>query len=313
MRKLYNKNNLEVFQGKKCLTRNDDYFEGWYFKNIGVNEGISFIPGISINEKEKISFIQVITKDNSWFIDYDIEEFEYNDDPFWIRVGKSYFSKERVHIDIEDKELDLVVKGDLKYRNNVCLKKEIMGIFSRIPFMECKHSILCMKNSVDGIVFINDKKMEIFNGNGYIEKDFGKSFPKYYIWGEGNCFEDKDCSFFVSVADIFFKIFSFKGFICSLMLKNKEYRFASYNNSKILKYEVNDNGYELVLKKGKYILEIEAYSEDGFMLKAPVNGKMDKEILETISGCIKVILKKNNKVMFLDDCNNCGIEIVKES
>lgn len=317
MKKLYMMNNPELFQGEKYLNDSKDYFEGWYFKNTGINNSISFIPGININKDNKKSFIQVITNDSSWFINYDIDDFQYNHEPFWIKIGNNFFSKERVHIDIVDNELDLEIKGDLKYKNNICLKRKtlspnIMGIFSYIPFMECNHSILSMKNIVDGIISINDKNIEIFNGNGYIEKDFGISFPKYYIWGQGNDFNDKDVAFFISVANIPFKLFNFRGFICSLIINNKEYRFTTYNNSKILKYDVKDNGYEIIIKKGKYLLEIEAFSIDGFMLKAPMNGNMDKEILESIDSNIKITLKKNEQILFSDISSNCGVEIVNE-
>ncbi len=309
MRKL---NNIEIFQGKKYLSSNKNYFEGWYFKNSSDGGCISFIPGISINDDEKISFIQVITDDNSWIVDYNIDDFEYNDEPFWIRIGNNYFSKERVHIDINDKELGLNIKGDLKYKNHIYLKRNIMGFFSYIPFMQCSHSILSMKNKVEGNLFINDNNIEFLNGTGYIEKDFGVSFPKYYIWGQGNNFNDKDVSFFISVANIPFKMFNFRGFICSLIVNGKEYRFATYNNSKILKYEINDNGYNIILKRGKYILEVDAFCNDSFLLKAPVNGKIDKEIFECINGKINITLKKNKKIIFLDESYNCGIEMVNE-
>ena len=113
-----------------------------------------------------------------------------------------------------------------------------MGIFSYIPFMQCNHCILSMKSNVEGIISINDKNIEIFNGTGYIEKDFGVSFPKYYVWGQGNNFNDKNVSFFVSIADIYFKLFSFRGFICSLMLKNKEYVLAVLNEITTIKKEI---------------------------------------------------------------------------
>ena len=309
MRKL---NNKEIFQGKKYLSSNKNYFEGWYFKNSSDSGCISFIPGISINADEKISFIQVITDDNSWIVDYNIDDFEYNDEPFWIRIGNNYFSKERVHIDINDKELGLNIKGDLKYKNHIYLKRNIMGFFSFIPFMQCNHSILSMKNKIEANLFINDNNIEFLNCTGYIEKDFGVSFPKYYIWGQGNNFNDKDVSFFISVADIPFKMFNFRGFICSLIVSGKEYRFATYNNSKILKYEINDNGYNIILKRGKYILEVDAFCNDSFLLKAPVDGKIDKEIFECINGKINITLKKNKKIIFLDESYNCGIEMVNE-
>lgn len=36
--------NPDLFQGKKFLNRNKQYFEGWYFKNTTNENGISFIP-----------------------------------------------------------------------------------------------------------------------------------------------------------------------------------------------------------------------------------------------------------------------------
>lgn len=45
--------NQELFQGEKYLNTNKDYFEGWYFKNTNNEEGISFIPGINIDNKNK--------------------------------------------------------------------------------------------------------------------------------------------------------------------------------------------------------------------------------------------------------------------
>ena len=78
MKKINLIKNPEVFQGEKYLKSNKDYFEGWYFKNTNKKEGISFIPGISINKKERKAFIQVITNTDSYFIDYDINDFKFN-------------------------------------------------------------------------------------------------------------------------------------------------------------------------------------------------------------------------------------------
>ena len=48
MKRLYFIKNPEVFQGEKYLKANKSYFEGWYFKNVSDENGISFIPGINI-------------------------------------------------------------------------------------------------------------------------------------------------------------------------------------------------------------------------------------------------------------------------
>ena len=112
-------NNPEVFQGEKYLDGNKDYFEGWYFKNIGRDEGISFIPGISISSKEKRCFIQVITNDSSWFIDFDINDFEYSHKPFYIKIDNNFFSKDRINIDINDNAQNLKAYVDIKYTDGI--------------------------------------------------------------------------------------------------------------------------------------------------------------------------------------------------
>lgn len=115
---------LEKFQGKKYLNKNKNYFEGWYFKNTKGNNNISFIPGININKHEKKAFIQVITNDTSYFINYDIKDFTYNNNPFYIKIKDNYFSKDKIHIDIKDK--DIVIKGDIDYSNSKNITTSIL-------------------------------------------------------------------------------------------------------------------------------------------------------------------------------------------
>ena len=39
-----------------------------------------------------------------------------------------------------------------------------------------------MNHTVNGVLMINNEEIDINNGKGYIEKDWGTSFPKKYIW-----------------------------------------------------------------------------------------------------------------------------------
>lgn len=178
--------------------------------------------------------------------------------------------------------------------------------------MECNHAILNMKNVANGEININGDKFIFDNGVGYIEKDWGCSFPKYYIWMQGNNFRDKSVSFMLSIADIPFKIFNFRGIICSLIIDDKEYRFATYNNTKLIKYVVSNGSINIILKRRNYYLYIDSKLNKGNKLIAPVKGKMEKDIIESISETINVTLKKDNKVIFSDTSTNCGLEIVIE-
>ncbi len=315
MNKIFLIKNPELFQGEKYIKTGKHYFEGWYFKNTNDENGISFIPGININGQEENAFIQVITRDFSYFINYNIDDFKYSFKPFYIKIGNNFFSKNSIHIDIKDDTKNLTVYGNIKYSNgkNIATNlfcPNIMGPFSYIPFMECNHAILNMKTRADGLININHHKIEFNNGIGYIEKDWGDSFPKSYIWCQGNDFQNSNASFMISIATIPFKIFHFKGVICDLMIDNKEFKFTTYNHAKLIKCDVNDNVLNIILKKGRYSLNIKSKYAVGFKLFAPVKGKMEKDIFESISTSIIVTLKKDNVVIFSDTSKNCGLEIV---
>ena len=115
----------------------------------------------------------------------------------------------------------------------------------------------------------------------------------------------------LSIADVPFKSFNFQGIICALIIEGKEYKFATYNNTKIIEHDVNDNTLNITLKKGAYYLNINASYDGGYRLSAPVKGKMEKDIVESITGIITVTLRKNNDIIFSDTSTNCGVEIVR--
>lgn len=316
MKKLRLIKNQELFQGEKFLKKNKNYFEGWYFKQVSSNRQIAFIPGINIQNGVKLAFIQVITRDKSYFVNYSIDEFKYDTKSFNIQIGNNIFSKEGIHIDIRDENNKLTITGDIKYSDDVnihtsFLSPNIMGFFSYLPFMECNHAVITMKNRVDGFVKINNSKFVFENSDGYIERDWGCSFPKKYMWCQGNSFKNNNASFMLAIALVDLRLFTIRGLICSLIVDDKEYRFATYNNAKVVKYRVNNKRISIVLKKGKYVLNIVAKKNNSSSLLAPVKGGMSKGILESITSDVSVTLKKKDKIIFSDTSMSCGLEIVE--
>lgn len=170
MNKLLLMKNAELFQGAKYLNKKKSYFEGWYFKNTNLQKGISFIPGINVGNKRAKAFIQIITNNKSYFVNYNIEDFKFNHDPFYIRICDNSFSKEAININIKDKSQNLKIHGDIKYSNSKNINTNIfvpniMGPFSYIPFMECNHAIINMQNTINGCISINDEEIYFNNDN----------------------------------------------------------------------------------------------------------------------------------------------------
>lgn len=313
MKSLYLKNNPIVFQGEKIINKTNNYFEGWYFKNTSKAFSISFIPGINIENNKKSCFIQIITRENSYYIPYDFKDFSFSYNPFFIKIKNNYFSEEKIVIDIENENLE--IKGNLLFSNNIKLKKDflspnIMGPFSYIPKMECNHAILSLHHYINGNIKLNNNVYNFKNDIGYIEKDWGYSFPQSYIWCQGNNFiNNKNASLFLSIAKIPFKLFSFTGFICVLYLNGKEYKFTTYNLSKIAEYKIVDNYVNITFSNKKYKLVITAKKKNHSKLFAPQNGNMCIHVLESIDSEIDIILYENNNIIFKGNSINCGVEI----
>lgn len=309
MNSLFLLNHPGVFQGERKLLHSTNYFEGWYFKCTNGKDTISFIPGIHIENNKKSAFLQIITKETSYFIPYSFEEFTFTYEPFSIAIGNNTFSLTSIHLSIATADVSLT--GSLAFSHSLSLEKKflspnIMGPFSFLPFMECNHAILSMKNTINGFLQLNKTSYTFKKGAGYIEKDWGCSFPKTYEWLQGNCFQHTDASFFFSIADIPFKSFRFDGFICVLTVAGKEYRFTTYNGAHLEKI----NPYFFILRKNRLKLEIRVEGNHFFALQAPKNGSMEQTIKESVDSNIHLQLYRNNTLLMDDFSTNCGLEIV---
>ncbi len=319
MNKHYNK---IYFQGSKELV-NKRYFEGWYFKQVNkdLNYTISFIPGVSYNDGDSHSFIQCIicNKDNelsSHYFRYELSEFSYSSSPFSVKIGKSSFCENKIDIDIEDSTISVIGKLEfeaLEPLPHSFLRPNIMGFFSYIPKMECNHHIISMNHRINGKLLIDHETLDLTDGFGYMEKDWGKSFPTEYIWLQCNHFKQSDIRVTVSVATIPFGLFSFKGFFCSLFVGDKEYRFATYNRSKLILNSAKDGVVDICLIKGNLELNIVGVVDNTQVLASPKNGIMDHSIKEGLAGRVSISLKNSKTGLSIkSNGTNAGIEIMMD-
>jgi len=317
---LKHKKNPLIFQGKK---KEKEYFEGWYFKHVScdLKNIIGIIPGISKNDADSHAFIQIIISEefdgktpNTQYYKFSTDDFKYIDNPFCLTIGNNIFTDEGIELNLKNDEY--LITGSIKFSeftkiNRNILSPDAMGYFSYLPFMECYHDIISMDHNLKGVISVNGEVIDFNEGKGYIEKDWGTSFPKEYIWLHSNHFDDTDASIMFSLAHIPFLGASFQGFICNLSLNGHEYRFATYNNSRIEKINYSGSLLELVIVKGGYELLINSViCRDSGSLKAPINGAMDTIIKEGLTGSTDIRLLKNSKILFEGRGNPCAIEVM---
>jgi tocopherol cyclase len=302
----------DQFQGWGKTKR---YFEGWYFKIVNADEtkAFAFIPGIAMDENgHKQSFIQVLDGKNrtAEYHKFDSSVFRPKFGEFKIEIADNFFSTNYLQLNL------LNIKGKLKFSNltpwpNSWNSPGIMGPYSFVPFMECYHGILSMNHHIEGQLVIQGKTIDFTNGRGYMEKDWGRSFPSAYIWLQTNHFSKSGISLKASVAKIPWLGSSFVGFIAGVWLNDRLIQFTTYNGSKLLKSFIDKEKVELILENKKYILEIKAHREKSTQLASPILGFMNGRIEESMTSEIEVILfdKKNNVLLLNDKGRNAGLEV----
>jgi len=291
------------------------YFEGWYYKVVNKSEdrAFAFIPGISMDENgNQQAFIQILDgkKLTAAYHTFHAQEFQTIADRFEVRLANNIFTSENIQLDLPG------IKGALNFVNQVAWPNKwyspgIMGPYSFVPFMECYHGILSMDHAIDGQLTIHDEIIDFTGGKGYMEKDWGHSFPSAYIWMQTNHFSQPHVSLKASVAKIPWLKSSFVGFIAGLWLDHELIEFTSYNASQLKKSFVATHKVELILENSKYRLEIKANRHETTELASPILGFMDGRIHESMTSEINVLLfnKKTQKIVFQDTGRNAGLEV----
>ncbi|OXS27100.1 MAG: hypothetical protein BI182_06460 [Acetobacterium sp. MES1] len=309
------------FQGKNKKRR---YFEGWYFKCISADRkhAIAIIPGMAIDPQgNRQAFIQVINAvtGKTWYHHFPYPEFNARTDRFDVEIENNSFNAQGLSLNVDTAEGS--IKGRLTFHNSHPFPKGlkhpgIMGPFGLVPFMECYHAIIHLYHEIKGEIDLDGELMDFNGGVGYIEKDYGRSFPKTYLWLQASHFEAGDASFVFSRANIPFLGMEFPGFFAYFTdFSGITRRFATYNFSRLEKWEVDTTKGTCAgeLEGPNGALAFKAQMASGGRLRAPVDGLMDREIVESITAKVWLRLTNNQgNIIFESISSEAGMEICLE-
>jgi tocopherol cyclase len=297
------------------------HFEGWYFKLVDEAESniYAVIPGVSFDKVGGAHcFIQLLNgKDaTSRYFRYDISSFRYSDGRFQIWVGQSYFSSDRIELNLSGDGLD--ISGSLGFKGITAwpatlLSPGAMGWYAFMPFMECYHGVISFDHVIQGSLKIAGRDVDFSGGRGYIEKDWGRSFPYYYAWAQSNHFEEPGTSIMVSIANVPWLRKSFDGFMVGFLHENRLYRFTTYNGARLKGLDVKPQSLDADFATAKHVLQVEAHKSKDAPLAAPMLGSMEGRIAESMTSQIRVRLsrlERDRQHLIYDGMGrNAGLEI----
>ncbi|CAF4239555.1 unnamed protein product, partial [Adineta steineri] len=134
---------------------NGIFFEGWYYKLV-LNEyenTIIAIPGVSMNDDKRFSFIMIAYNNNSHYFRFPYEAFSSTEEQFLATVDneKNIFSYEKLIVNLqpndeddasESFQMNLTLSSHLSIPDLSVIAPATMGPFTWIPTMQCYHHVL---------------------------------------------------------------------------------------------------------------------------------------------------------------------------
>ncbi|MCI8799548.1 MAG: hypothetical protein HFH88_07010 [Lachnospiraceae bacterium] len=272
-------------------------FYGWYLKCQSDTQTLAVIPAIHNTGNKRTCSIQVITDNDAWTVMFPADVFHRTKRNIFI--GENRFGEKGIHLAMHTPQV--TVSGRLDFGMLFPLKYDIMGPFTLVPFMECRHGVWSMRHPVKGNVCINGQKYFFRNAWGYWEGDRGRSFPKEYIWTQ--CFFPEG-SLMLSVADIPMAGIHFTGIIGAVLWRGKEYRLATYLGAKVVK--IQNNMVRVI--QGNLELDARLLETSGRPLKAPLKGNMVRTIHESASCRAFYRFSKGGVTLFAFETDRASFE-----
>ncbi len=282
------------------------FFEGWYFKHQSDEHTLILIPAFHRDENgEKSASLQIILDDVARRLDFSADDFEADTKRLHVRLGQNVFSEKgcRLHIDLPG----LTLRGHLRYGAFYNPKRSLMGPLGRLP-LPCFHEVLSLFHRLRGLITVNGQLWDFSDGFGYLEKDWGHSFPSSYLWLQCGWQEaaDRSCVM-LAIASLGISQLPFTACGSLILCKGKQYRLSTYQGAQL----THCGGRRIALRQGPWLLQVilppdtVKTASSGALLLAPEAGRMSRTIREYSRCQMRCQLYKGGK-RILDTQKDAG-------
>ncbi|MGM0478329.1 MAG: tocopherol cyclase family protein [Bacteroidota bacterium] len=271
-------------------------FEGYYFK-ISDREGqvVIFIVGICRRNDEAFAFLQVAHHRSSkpQLYKYPLSSLLASKTDVSFQLGNNHFSAEGIYIREKDCSVRLTFDTVSAWKRT-SLHPSIMGPLAYVPGVECKHDIIASHLHATGECRIAHQKIHFHRGDGYIDKNWGTSFPSSYYWGHAHAFSASNLSIQFAKGKPKWGVIQPEVHVGFIRLENSITTFSSHNGGKLELFNEKENQTKIILKNRKWKVELVISNAASTSLYAPHKGQLSQSISESIGGYSEVTIYRKD-------------------
>jgi hypothetical protein len=271
------------------------YFEGWFHKIYSAKYNASFILiyGYATgNSTNKFGFIQVhIPNQQPLVMYFNKNEIICDSNQHIVQMGEHIFTTNK--IDINTKEIGIQLH--LNDNQTIHTYKNSMGYNYVIPNLPCYHAILNKSHKVSGEIrtkntcFVMDQEM------GYLEKNWGISFPENYIWLHAVDPTNAEVNLLFSQAEIKYMGRTFLRHLGYLKFKDDYIDLHQLKSIVVSSSSISPEKQHIRFSSKLIELEISIILGQQIIFKGPQDGALSRDIVHYTDAFIEVKLKRNSE------------------
>ena len=180
--------------------------------------------------------------------------------------------------------------------------RSTMGLPGRLPFIPLKWHVSHMDGSVSGQMSIGIREARFENASIHFEKNWGKAFPKRWIWMQANQFDGAvDAAFVAAGGPIMDIPLSPEGFMVGFRVGDDFYKWRTQDLSGFKVTEIDrDNNqliWRLTARNGVALLDVQGTAKlsDLIPVDVPTPKGLQIGAAESLKGNLVVRIQRRNK------------------
>lgn len=295
----------EAFHGRG---RRAPFFEAWYVKLVDASgdRSLALIPGLfrGLGADSAHALLQVVDASAPWthYHRGPCERFEAAEDRFSVSLQAAgrdhHFDEQGLEVDLPELE-GRVEFGPLDPWPVLPRSPGAMGPFAFAPGLECRHGICSFGHGLKGELRVGSERWNLDGGRGYIEKDWGSTFPRSWAWVQCEHFEAHPAACLAfSSASVPWLGLRFPGLLCGMKVGDELYRFATYTGARVQSLERAGNRLQIEVVDRHHRLSIHTVGGRPTPIHIPSQLDMRGMVTEHIGAEVNVRLERGKTLLF---------------